>query len=470
MGNIFSALFRGGESRMNQNDWAAEMFSFNGNTYPIIGYGNNTASDVESIQNDFVGYVQGAYKSSGIVFACMVARMMIFSEATFQYQKITDNGRPGDLYHTDDLSIFETPWPRGTTSELLNRAIQDTDLGGNHYVLREGYGASQRLRRFRPDWVDIILTAPPDKAVQSDVAGHVYKPGGTLNRDLWEIYPIDGSNGTVAHWSPIPDPEAQYRGMSWLTPVIREVMADKSMNLHKQKFFDNAAVPGLAVSFKESVTEEQFKAFMKVVDQNKTGSENAYKTLYLGGGADVSVIGANLQQMDFKTIQLHGETRVCAAARVHPSIAGVAEGLKGPQLNEGNFDSVKSLFGDGTMRPLWRSLCAAYAPLVASYKGARLWYDDRDIAFLRADQLNFATLRQMESSTIGALIQDGFTPASAVSAVMEHDWRILEHTGLYSVQLQPPMTGGQNANTPGGSAADVVKPSVPNQPIDGSEN
>lgn len=455
MANIFSALFRGSqESRMNQNDWAAEMFSFNGNTYPIVGYNSNPHSGTESIENNFVSYVQNAYKSSGVVFACMVARMMIFSEARLQFQRLLSNGRPGDLFYSPELSIFEKPWPNGTTGEMLNRAIQDADLAGNNYIVREGVGPRERLRRLRPDWTDIILTAPPDVAVQSDVAGYVFKPGGTQNRQLWKIYPVDGSNGALAHWSPIPDPEAQYRGMSWLTPVIREITSDSAMMQHKQKFFENAATPGLAVSFKDSVTEEQFKAFMKTIADSKQGLYHAYETLYLGGGADVTVIGANLQQMDFKNVQLHGETRILAAARVHPSIAGLAEGLRGPQLNEGNFESVKTLFGDGTMRPLWRSLCAAYSTLVPEQPNARLWFDDRDIAFLRHDQLNFAQLRQVESATIGALIQDGFTPDSAVKAVMENDWRLLQHTGLYSVQLQPPMTGEPGANHP--DAADNV--------------
>jgi hypothetical protein len=31
----------------------------------------------------------------------------------------------------------------------------------------------------------------------------------------------------VAHWSPIPDPLANFRGMSWLTPVLREIDADQ---------------------------------------------------------------------------------------------------------------------------------------------------------------------------------------------------------------------------------------------------
>ena len=38
----------------------------------------------------------------------------------------------------------------------------------------------------------------------------------------------------IIHWAPLPDPEAEYRGMSWITPVIREVMGDTGMTLHPE--------------------------------------------------------------------------------------------------------------------------------------------------------------------------------------------------------------------------------------------
>lgn len=444
------------EQRFDQND-LAEWFNFNGVSYPIMRGGNYSAqSKTESIANDFVGYTEGAYKASGAVFAVCMARMLIFTEMRFQYQQL-NKGRPGDLFTKPELSIFEKPWPRGTTGELLARALQDTDLAGNHYILRE----TDRLRRLRPDWTDVILTAPPDSAVHSDIAGHIYKPGGTLNPELWKIYPIDGSQGTVAHWCPIPDPQAQYRGMSWLTPLMREIQSDKSATNHKQKFFENGASPQLAVAFKESVTPEQFEKFKKSMENAHAGVDNAYSTLYLGGGADVTVVGKDLRQLDFKATQGVGETRIAAAGRVPVQIAGFSEGMQGGFRNEGGFDAVREMFGSGTMRPLWRSLADAYSVLVPVIGGARLWFDDRDIAFLRRDQAELADLRVKEADAIAQFIMNGFTPESAVAAVVQNDLTQLTHTGLYSVQLQPPMPdGAPDANTP----VDPNKPTDPKAP------
>jgi hypothetical protein len=234
--------------------------------------------------------------------------------------------------------------------------------------------------------------------------------------------------------------------MSWLQPVIREVMADKAATLHKSKFFENAATPNLAVSFKETVTTEQFQEFMEMLDSSKGGVEHAYETLYLGGGADVTVVGKDLRQMDFKATQGAGETRIAAAAQTPPVLVGLSEGMQGSSLNSGNFTAAKHLFGDRVMRPLWRSICAAYEPLLKGVPAdARLWYDDRDISFLRDDQQAVAEIRKIESSTINTLIMAGYEPDSVVEAIKEEDWSLLKHTGLFSVQLQPPGTVGKGA-------------------------
>lgn len=459
------------EERLNQNDWAAQWATYNGHTYALTG-SMPRGSKSEDVENSFTGYINGCYKSSGVVFACMTAQQLIFSEARLVWQKL-NNGKPGDIFWDDTLSLFEKPWPNADTGELLSRAIQDIQLAGNHYMLKEFVPGeanslktsrargSWRLRRLRPDWVTIILTAPADEARKADVAGYLYRPGNTDDRDKWEVFPIDGSKGQVAHWAFIPDPDALYRGMSPLTPVLNDILTDKSATRHKAKFFDNAAVPNLAVTFKDTSPEE-FSELMQVMNETKHGVEHAYETLYLGGGADVEIIGANIQQMDFRNSLGHSETRVAMALRVHPTIVGMAEGMHGSTLNDGNFKAAKNLLADGALKPMWRSLVNAYSVLLDVPSGARLWFDTSDISFLRQDQKELSDIQQTQSQTISAYIQSGYTADSARDAVLHNDLSLLEHTGLFSVQLLPPGTlsaAGGNADT-----------SEPNSPVTKGDN
>lgn len=432
MPKLWRSLFGRTEARadptLTMADWY-EMMSYQGLNY--LAGGTTTSLDTETIENSFTGYVNGIYKSNGIVFACMEARRSVFSQARFQFQRIK-NGRPGDLFGSAALALLENPWPNGTTGELLSRAIQDVDLTGNHYVVRE----ADRLRRLRPDWVQILLTEPPDQAVQSDVAGYAYWPGGVNNGTPQIYFPEE-----IAHWCPIPDPNAQYRGMSWVTPILREIEADKQATDHKAKFYANAATPKLAVSLKENVTKAQFMEFMDAFEAANGGIENAYKTIYLGGGADVSIVGANMQQIDFKQVQGAGETRIAAAAGVPAVVVGFSEGMQGSSLNSGNYKSAKESFGDKTLRSLWQSVSAAYQSITdmpTSSRSVRLWYDDRDIAFLRTDRLEAAKIQTEKASNLVKLITAGFTPESAVLAINADDFTMLEHSGLVSVQLLPP--------------------------------
>ncbi len=89
-----------------------------------------------------------------------------------------------------------------------------------------------------------------------------------------------------------------------------------------------------------------------------------------------------------------------------------------------------------TIRPLWRSCCAALATVVNVPSSTRLWYDDRDVPALQEDEKDAASIEQVKASTIASLVREGFTAESAVEAVMAQDMRLLKHTGRLSVQLK----------------------------------
>lgn len=421
------------------DDW----WSVDGNVY--YGTGRPVDGKERPLALDFEAKIRHAYKSNGPVFALMMVRQMVFAEARFQFRQIR-NGRPGDLFGTSALSVLEQPWPGATTGDLLSRLLQNADLEGNGYVTNYNPG---RLKMMRPDWVTIITASDeepglPSEALDSHLVGYMYDPptGG----EPWFLLPDQ-----VAHFAPIPDPEFQFRGMSWLTPVIREITGDTAATRHKLKFFENGATPQVIVSLDATVTPDKVRKFQTLMDSQHRGVDTAYKTLYLGGGADVTVVGKDLHQLDFKATQGAGETRLAAAAGVPPVIVGFSEGLAGSSLNAGNYASSRRRFADGTMRPLWRNAAGSLAQLVDVPAGAELWYDDRDIAFLREDRRDAAEIQGLQSRTIRTLVDAGYDPASVVAAVEAEDYSLLRHTGLYSVQLQKP----------GGAAPDPTTPTTP---------
>ena len=407
----------------------------------------------EQIGNDFDAYVAEAFKANGVVFSCMLARQMLFSEARFAWRRYR-NGQPQSLFTNAELGVLEKPWPGGTIGDLLGRMIQDADLAGQAYHTmaddegrfgRSATGAGRRIVRMRPDWVSIILGSR---------SGHLYDLDTQPVGFLYAPPPVEGKPSTkvllvpseVSHFSPIPDPAARFRGMSWLTPVVREIEADKAASRHKLKFFEQGATISTVVSLDKEITPQAFEEFVEKMRAETEGVDKAYKTLYLGGGADVTLNGSTMQQMDFKSTQGAGETRIAAAAGMHPVIVGLSEGLQGSSLNAGNFDAAVRLTADKTIRPLWRMAAGSLERLLTSPgNDAALWYDDRDVAFLRDDSTSVAEIQSKQAVTARQLLDAGFTPESVVAYLDTGSLTALEHSGLYSVQLQPP---GSSTATP----------------------
>ena len=136
---------------------------------------------------------------------------------------------------------------------------------------------------------------------------------------------------------------------------------------------------------------------------------------------------------------------MAAAAGVHPVILGLSEGLGGSALNAGNYGQVRRRFADMTIRSLWRGASASLESIVTPPdEDTRLWYDASDIPFLRDDAKQEAEIRDKQAQTITRLVREGFTWDSAVKAVRTGDWTQLEHSGLFSVQLQ---SAGDNLPT-----------------------
>ena len=86
--------------------WASffDSFNYGGISYPFQ-LQQTLQGNREEIGAGFAGYVRGAYKSNGVVFACMLLRLAVFSEARFQFRRIV-KGRPGELFGTSG-AVYE---------------------------------------------------------------------------------------------------------------------------------------------------------------------------------------------------------------------------------------------------------------------------------------------------------------------------------------------------------------------------
>jgi hypothetical protein len=420
------------EVRDGWGEWA-HFYSDMGFSYPLTTYGNSTGT-TETIGTGFTAYVQGAYQANGVVFACELARMSLFSEGRFQFRRFKD-GRPGDLFGNAALIPLHQPWPGGTTGDLMAGMLLDADMAGNAFTLRQG----PRLRRLRPDWVTIVYGSGREDStmwdLDAELLGYLYQEGGPgKGKDPVALLPE-----SVAHFAPVPDPLSPHRGMSWLTPVLREIQADSSFTSHKSAFINNGATVNLTIEYEPEITKELFEFAVQSFKDNHEGAHNAWKTLHLLGGK-AHAIGADFQQMDFTAVSNAGAERIIADSGIHPAILGLAGGLQGSSLNQGNFAAARRLTADKCLRPLWRNVAGSLANIIDVPSSCELAVDLRDIAFLREDEKDAAEIQEIQARSITTLVNGGYDPKSVLDAIAADDMTKLVHSGLLSVQLQPPGT------------------------------
>jgi len=465
-----TAALPGAESRSGIDQWVQDFllptsFGYNGQTYPIGVNTSYGATRAQEIDRSLPGFAS-ALRRCPPAFAAQMVRALVLSQVRFTFRNLPSSNSPRRTFGTRDLKPLEQPWANATTGELVTKMEWHAGLAGNSYVTNYSPG---RLRVLRPDWTAIVYGSEsepeyPSQALDGKVLGYIYQNGGIFSSQ--ETKPQILTVGEVAHWSPIPDPLHAGIGMSWVTPAIREIQADSLTTDHKIRFFENGATPNLVVKGLTAATREQFNQLVDMMEERHAGVQNAYRTLYLTQGADATVVGSDLSQIDMKSTQGAGETRISMLSRVHPVVLAASEGLQGSALNAGTFAMARRIWADTWILPTLQDLCAALAPLVNVPAGAELWYDTADVPILREDALNAAQIMEIEAATIGSLIQAGFTAESAVKAVKGQDANLLQHSGLVSVQLQQPGAGQANEapHAIGGGFPKVSPPKLPRLP------
>lgn len=392
---------------------------------------------IQDISATLPGYM-AALRNCPPAFAAQMVRALVLSQARFVLRNKPWTSTPGRKFGTTALSLLERPWPNATTGELVARMEWHAGLAGCAYVARR----PDRLRVLRPDWVGVVYGSEmepdaeyPGHALDGELLGFVYCNGGIgANRNpIHTLLPSE-----VAYWTPIPDPESPGRGMSWLTPAIRDMQADRAATELKTQFFANAGTPNLVVKGITAATPERFNAIVDQLEERHTGIRNAFRTLYLTAGADATVIGSNLREMDFSATQSAGETRISVLSRVPAAVLGILKGLEGSSLNSGNFTAARRIFSDTWIHPTLQDISSALAPLVKVPNDADLWFDTSDIPILREDAKDAAEIEKVKADSIVALANSGYTRNSAVAAVQGQNMSLLvEDPDWVSVQVQP---------------------------------
>jgi hypothetical protein len=378
--------------------------------------------------------------ANSIVYTCQRMRTAVFSEARLQWQRLR-NGRAAsnDLFGTQELSVFDRPWPGASIRDLLAVAEMDIAWRGNSYWIRDG----EYFARLEPSTVKVITRGVLDPITGNRVGESLLGYAVTVDHKVTIFPPED-----IAHYKPIPSSSNPWIGQSWIGQCLDDVAADNMLTHHKKAQIENGANLTHVVSLDPNLDPTEFDGFVRRFKELHRGPATAGETLFLQGGSDIKTVTQTFEELALKATQGAGETRIASCAGVSPVLLGLSEGLAGSSLNQGNFVAAKQNFVDATLCPNWSAFCGAFESLIAppasrfhqwgSGQEARLWYDKRDIPFLAADEAARAAVLTQQATVIRTLTDGGYTPDSVIACVTSGDFSGLVHTGLVPVQLRPP--------------------------------
>jgi len=421
--------------------------------------------DREQLPPGLAGQALQANGTSSVVFAAEAVRMALFAEARFQFQAKDDK----HLFGNTTLAKLEEPFgPDSTEGDLLARMEQDAGLMGNAYVWdAPGEG---RLVRLRPDWTTIVsgVVNVAGGGWYRHKIGYYWEPPKSI-LDEGKGFFVPASE--CVHWAPIPDPQADFRGMSWLTAAVREVQGDSGLTQYKIRYLENAATPNLLIKYAQKLSPATVDGLRERVTARYGGVSNAFKTLILDQGADTTVVGNSLQQMDFSAVSAVGVERILADAMVPGVLVGL-EPLRG--AGRGYQESMQKL-ANLWARPQWRSVCGALSQLLDVPAGNRLWFDTSDIAALADGELERGQAALVRMQALLAAVQAGYTHESAIAAVDSMDLSQLKAGGLGTPATSNPVQHLLPQQQPGVTAT-PLPPSAPRlgigpaSPGDGGDN
>src|SRR5260370_471456 len=363
-----------------------------------------------------------------MVVGAILVRMALFWGAGFQFQAKDDK----HLFGNETLAKLEEPFGPGTTTgELLVRMEQDASLAGQAYIW-DPPGAV-RLVRPRPDWgiiVSEIVHAARGGQHRRKIGYWHEPPKNVLDQGDGFFLPAE----ECVHCVPVPDPQADFRGMSWLTPAYREITGDSAMTQYKIRHLQHDASPNVMIRYVQKLHPGTIDSSRERYNARYAGPENAGGTLVLDQGADLTVVGSNLSQLDFATVSAVGVERILADANVPGVLVGL-EPLRG--AGRGYQESMQQL-ANLYARPQWRSACGALEQLLDVPAGNRLWFDTSDIAALQDGEMERGQAALVRAQALLALVQAGYTHESAIAAVDAMDLSQLKAGGVGTPASSPP--------------------------------
>jgi HK97 family phage portal protein len=285
----------------------------------------------------FTRLTRDGYQKNSALFACISALSFAFPEPPIL---VSQAGEP--LPDHPVRRLFTNPNPLMGEKELMLYTIEYMALGGNAYwyKVRNGAGRVVQLWPYHAGNITPI-------------------PGG----DTWiQHYEYDLGDGRttildtrdVIHFKwPAIDPDQPWMAQPPIRAAARETDTDNEATRYLFALLKNDAIPRTVIEMPtEADITKQESERIKEQWRERYGGDQRGDVAIMTGGAKVQRLSLNLQELAFEALSTIPETRIAAALRVPPIVAGLNAGLQ--RSTFANYGEARKAFAQDTLIPLWR--------------------------------------------------------------------------------------------------------------------
>jgi hypothetical protein len=396
--------------------WPQDMMRYNGRSYLLSNqsYGPNEDARLTGERK--------ALTSNGVVYGIFRARADLFSQARFVWKRYGAGPKPMAADVTTNTALR----PLDNPASILEWCEIDVATAGNSYWVLDG----AVLRRLPPSGCRSFSARPRGRRPAVGVG----RPPG--RRDLQAARPARrprpkrfcGPRSRTT--APERDPDARFRGMSWLRPAMEDVVSDNGAPVPHQVLGEPRHSPSV-ITFDPTRTSKRSES------SRRNCSSRSIRA-WTGRSAPRSWVAAPTSRSSARASRTRRREHPQAGALRHrPGRRDAADGgrVDGGELLEHQGRQPVDL-GPKAALPVDEGRGGVPSDR-SRPQGFELWYDVTGVAALQADALMRPRCRRSRRRRCARWWTAGLCLRSVMAAVTSGDMTKLVHSGNLSVQLLP---------------------------------
>ncbi len=284
--------------------------------------------------------VRYGYKASTWVYSCINRIAKTAASVPWKVYRRDPDGELEEIPNHPLEQLLKEPNPYMSGQDLMERMVSHLYLGGNTLL------SKVRARNVTAElWPLNPSEFSPVPSNNDFIVAYEYQVNGIKKRlEAEEVLHIM-----------FVDPSNVYWGMAPLQAVARSVDTDSELLDFQKISLQNRAITDGVFSFKQPLTEQQWKEARQMVREQHMGAGNARTPWVLGGEATWQQMSLSPAEMDFIESRRYSREEICSVFQVPPPLVGLYD-----NATLANIETARKIFWLDTIIPLLEDLKSSF--------------------------------------------------------------------------------------------------------------